>query len=205
MDGLWNPSYRLLLASKSASRRQLLHSAGIPFEIEDAEIDERAIEADYLAHGGSAEGLASVLARAKALEASRRNPDAFCLGADQVSSLGDGILHKAETMSEAERHLGRLAGKTHSLISAFAVARAGEILHQDEDSARMTMRSLDARQIALYLKCAGPGVLASVGAYQLEALGVHLFERIDGDHSTILGLPLLKLLAWLRRQGALSL
>ena len=106
-------------------------------------------------------------------------------------------------MAEADRHLAILAGETHQLTSAFAIARDGEVAHEDEDRARMTMRSLDARQIEHYLRCAGPSVLTSVGAYQLERIGVHLFERIEGDHFTILGLPLLKLLSWLRRQGAI--
>jgi septum formation protein len=202
-EGLWNPAFRLRLASKSSSRRELLRSAGVPFDVDGADIDERAVEREFFARGGFPDELPVVLARAKALEVSRRNPRAFCLGADQVLHFQGEILHKAETMREAERHLSRLSGKTHRLVSAFAIAADGEILHEDRDSAGMTMRSLDPRQIALYLAWAGPTVLSSVGVYQLEALGVHLFERIEGNHSTILGLPLLKLLAWLRRAGAL--
>lgn len=202
-SGLWNPNVTLILASKSASRRRLLESAGIPFQIDVAEIDERAVETAFVEQGGAGDGLASTLARAKAIEVSRRNPRALCLGADQTLSLEGRIFHKPAAMAEADRHLAILAGRTHQLTSAFAIARDGEVAHEDEDRARMTMRSLDARQIEHYLRCAGPSVLTSVGAYQLERVGVHLFERIEGDHFTILGLPLLKLLSWLRRQGAI--
>jgi septum formation protein len=204
-NALWDRSFRLVLASKSTSRAKLLRSAGIPFEVDVVDLDERAVEADFFAHGGRSDGLASVLARAKALESSRRNPIPYSLGADQALSFEGGILHKAGSMIEAQNQLHKLSGNTHRLTSAFAIAKGGAIVHEDEDCARMAMRSLDARQIATYLNCVGPSILSSVGIYQLEALGVHLFERIDGDHSTILGLPLLKLLSWLRREGALLL
>jgi len=202
---LWTGREKLVLASKSASRRHLLESAGLVFEVEAADIDERALESEFLAAGGKSEALALALARAKALEVSARRPGAPCVGADQILTLEGRLLHKSETMESAARTLGALSGRTHRLTSAFAIAREGRILGEGQERADLTMRALDSRQIALYLACAGPGVLASVGVYQIEGLGVHLFDAIEGDHATILGLPMLKLLACLRREGMLAL
>jgi septum formation protein len=202
---LWIGREKLVLASKSASRRRLLESAGLAFEVEAADIDERALESEFLAAGGPSEGLALALARAKALEVSARRPSAPCIGADQILTLEGRLLHKSETMESAARTLRALSGRTHRLTSAFAIAREGRILGEGQERADLTMRALDSRQIALYLACAGPGVLASVGVYQIEGLGVHLFDAVDGDHATILGLPMLKLLARLRSEGMLAL
>jgi septum formation protein len=202
---LWISRDKLVLASKSASRRRLLESAGLAFEVEPADIDERALETEFLAAGGPSEPLALALARAKAQQVSVRRPGALCVGADQILTLEGRVLHKSATLEEAARTLRALSGRTHRLISAFAVAREGRILGEGEERADLTMRALDSRQIALYLSCAGPGVLASVGVYQIEGLGVHLFDAIEGDHATILGLPMLKLLSCLRREGALAL
>ena len=202
---LWNDNHRLVLASKSASRRALLESASIPFLTVTADVDERRIERGFLSEGGPPEKLATTLARAKALEVSRRQPGALCLGADQVLSLGDIIFHKARSLADAGESLSELSGRTHRLTSAFAIALDGDILHEADDVAELSMRALEPSQIALYLECAGPDVLSSVGCYQLEATGIHLFEAIRGEHSTILGLPLLKLLAWLRSYGAILL
>ena len=202
---LWISRDKLVLASKSASRRRLLESAGLAFEVEAADIDERAVESEFLATGGSIEPLALALARAKAHKVSVRRPGALCVGADQILTLDGRVLHKSATPQEAARTLRALSGRTHRLISAFAVAREGRILGEGEERADLTMRALDSRQIELYLSCAGPGALASVGVYQIEGLGVHLFDAIEGDHATILGLPMLKLLACLRGEGALAL
>lgn len=202
---LWIGREKLVLASKSASRRHLLESAGLALEVEAADIDERALESEFLAAGGESEALALALARAKALEVSARRPGAPCIGADQILTLEGRLLHKSETMESAARTLRALSGRTHRLTSAFAIARDGRILGEGQERADLTMRALDSRQIALYLACAGPGVLASVGVYQIEGLGVHLFDAIDGDHATILGLPMLKLLARLRSEGMLAL
>ena len=202
---LWIGRKKLVLASKSASRRHLLESAGLDFEVEAAGIDERALESEFLAQGGPGEALALALARAKALEVSARRPDAPCIGADQILTVEGRLVHKSETLESAARTLGALSGRTHRLTSAFAIARDGRIAHDGQDSADLTMRALDSRQIALYLACAGPGVLASVGVYQIEGLGVHLFDAIEGDHATILGLPMLKLLSCLRSEGMLAL
>lgn len=202
---LWISPERLILASKSASRRQMLASAGLVFDIEAAEIDERALEAEFLARGEAPEELALALARAKALEVSRRRPGALCLGADQTLSLEGRLIHKSTNVDDAAHTLAALAGRRHRLTAAFALAREGSVVGVGVDSAVLAMRALDARAIALYLASAGPAVLASVGVYQVEGLGVHLFESIEGDHTTILGLPMLKLLACLRREGALAL
>ena len=145
------------------------------------------------------------MARAKALAVSARRPQALTLGADQTLILDGQPMHKAPTRAAAAVALQAMSGRGHRLVSAFALARDGKILAEDSDSAEMTMRALDAAQIARYLDIAGPAVLASVGAYQIEGLGAHLFESISGDHATILGLPMLKLLAALRGLGLLAL
>ncbi len=201
----WSGDAPLVLASKSASRRALLAACGLAAETWVVDLDERAEEERYFAAGRPLEGLARELACAKAMAASAMRPDAYCLGADQTLTVGARLLHKARDRVEAAQLLATLADRTHRLTSAFCVARAGRALVVDEDSAELTMRALDVPAISRYLDAAGPAVLASVGAYQLEGLGVHLFERIRGDHFTILGLPLLKLLAWLRAEGLVSL
>jgi septum formation protein len=202
---LWIGASPIVLASKSASRRAVLAAAGLPFEVEPAEIDERGIEAAATPRGAASAALAEALARAKALAVSGRRPGALTLGADQTLSLDGEILHKAPTRAAAAEALAALSGRRHRLTSAFALARDGAILAADSDSAELTMRALDAAQIARYLDIAGPSVLASVGAYQIEGLGLHLFDSICGDHATILGLPMLKLLAALRALGLLAL
>jgi septum formation protein len=198
---LWNDHFQLALASKSATRRELLTSAGLPFVSVEAEIDERAVEADALAGGLARHELARALATAKALAASRALPDAYCLGADQILIAGDEILHKSPDLDDVAAKLARLSGRMHRLISGFAIARNGAVLHADDDVAELTMRQLTPAAITLYVEAAGDVLLTSVGGYQLEKLGVHLFSRVSGDHTTILGLPMLKLLAWLRTQG----
>ena len=196
---------RLVLASKSAGRRQLLEAAGIPFESTLADIDERAVERAFLGQGRATEGLAAALGRAKALAVSARFPAALCLGADQVMTLEGEPLYRSPNIEAARAQMRRLAGKTHRLTSAACVARDGAPLFEAGEIAEMTMRSLDDSAIARYFALAGDAVLASVGGYQIEGLGVHLFEAISGDHATIIGLPLLALLAWFRQSGFLAL
>lgn len=202
---IWTAPQPLILASRSEARRALLSAAGIAFEAKPADIDEREVERQFRSAGGNMAGLASALAEAKAVVASRENPEAWTLGADQVLLLDGQALHKPADRASAGRSLTSLAGRTHWLISAFCLARAGRPVGGDEDRARLTMRPLGSTAIDRYLDLAAPAVLSSVGAYQLEGVGVHLFERIEGDHSTILGLPMLRLLALLRSQGLLSL
>jgi septum formation protein len=196
---------RFVLASGSAGRAALLESVGLTFEIDPARLDERSIEQDFLGRGGEPALLAARLARAKALEVCDRNPDALCLGADQTLTLDGHALHKPQDMAAAESHLKLLAGRTHKLTSAFCFARNGEALCESADEAFLTMRPIDERAVNVYLAFAGEAALSSVGAYQVESLGAHLFEKIDGAHATIVGLPLLQILAWLRSQGYLAL
>jgi septum formation protein len=202
---IWRGAAPLVLASRSESRRALLSAAGLEAEFIASDVDERAIEDGYLARGGSVEEVALELAQAKALAASAERPDAYCIGADQTLTLEDKVLHKASDFAEAAQTLAALSGQTHRLTSAFCVARAGRALVVHRDHADVRMRALDPGEISRYLERAGPGVLASVGAYQGEGLGVHLFERIEGDHSVVLGLPMLSLLAWLRHENLISL
>ena len=202
---VWRRAEPLILASRSRSRQALLSAVGLDVEVLAADIEERALEDRRVAAGGSLEGLAIELARAKALAVSALRPDAYCLGADQTLMLEGRIFHKSRDFTEAARSLAELAGKTHRLTSAFCVARAGESLVIDSDNASLQMRPLDPVTISRYLDRAGPEILACVGAYRVEGLGAHLFDRIEGDFSVVLGLPMFKLLAWLRRENLISL
>ncbi len=202
---LWAVGAPLVLASKSTSRRALLTAAGFDVEVLPADVDERAVEADYVANDRPAEGLAGALAEAKALAVSVLSPEAYVLGADQTLACEGRLLHKAADLVEAAETLAMLEGRTHILTSAYCVARGGRILGGGADRALLKMRPLAADQISGYLAFAGPDIISSLGAYQIEGIGIHLFERVDGDHSTVLGLPMLKLLAWFRREGLLVL
>lgn len=196
----WLGPAPLLLASTSATRRLLLESAGIPVETEASGIDERALEAACT--GLAPQELARRLAEAKTLAVAARHPDRIVVGADQVLALGDAVLHKPADAAGARDQIARLAGRTHHLHAAFAVAHGGTLGLSAVETASLTVRPLDEAQIAAYVACAGEArVCASVGGYQLEGLGIHLFEGVVGEHSTILGLPLLPLLAHLRADG----
>jgi septum formation protein len=199
---LWRGKYPLILASQSRARQALLANAGISLEAVAAEIDERALQqASSLSAPGD---IAALLARTKALSVSTRRPGNFVIGADQTLALGTRLFTKPNSRAQAAEQLRTLAGRSHELHSAVAVARDGKVLFESADIARMTMRRLDEAEIEAYLNEAGAAVTSSVGAYQLEALGVHLFERVEGDHFTILGLPLLPLLAFLRSERLLA-
>ncbi len=199
---LWRSDKPLLLASRSASRQMLLREAGIPFEAVPADIDERELQRK--SHHTEPFAIALMLATAKAMHLADHFHLRWILGADQTLSLDDKIFHKPTGRKEAFKQLKRLAGKTHELHSALAVVRHDMPVWQTATVARMTMRALTDAQIEKYLDEAGDKVTSSVGAYQLEGLGVHLFEKIEGDHFTILGLPLLPLLDFLRSQGLLA-
>lgn len=199
---IWRGKDPLILASQSDARKMLLAHAGILHEAIPADIDERAVQ---LASGLAAPGeIATLLAREKALFVSTQKPGRYVVGADQTLALGNRLFSKPAGRVQAAEQLRTLAGGTHELHSAVAVARDGRILFADVSIARMTMRRLDEGEIEAYLDQAGEAVTTSVGAYQLEGLGVHLFERIDGDHFTILGVPLLQLLAFLRSEKLLA-
>jgi septum formation protein len=199
---IWRGKDPLILASQSRARQMLLANAGIAFEAVPADIDERSVQQNS---GLSAPGeIACLLAREKACFVSSKNPGRYVVGADQTLALGNRLFSKPAGRAQAADQLRLLAGHTHELHSAVAVARDDKILFSDVVVARMTMRRLGENEIDAYLDQAGQAVTTSVGAYQLEGLGVHLFERIEGDHFTILGLPLLPLLAFLRGEGLLS-
>ena len=199
---IWLGKDPLILASQSRARQMLLKNTGIPFEAIPADVDERAVQKTS---GLSAPGeIAKLLAREKALWVSLRNPGRYVVGADQTLALGDRLFSKPAGRAAAVQQLQLLAGSRHELHSAFAVARDGKILLADVSLAGMTMRPLGKAEIEAYLDQAGQAVTTSVGGYQLEGLGVHLFERIEGDHFTILGLPLLPLLAFLRGERLLA-
>lgn len=199
---LWRGKHPLILASQSRARQALLANAGIRFEAIPAAIDERAVQQD--SGLSSPDDIAARLAREKALSVSHRLPDRFVVGADQTLALGTRLFSKPTGRAQAAEQLRALAGRSHELHSAVAVACDGAILFEGAATARMVMRRLGELEIDAYLDQAGDVVTSSVGAYQLEGLGVHLFEHIEGDHFTILGLPLLQLLEFLRSERLLA-
>ena len=199
---IWRGKDPLILASQSRARQMLLANAGISYEAIPADIDERALQKDS---GLSAPGeIARLLAAEKARFVSSQNPGRYVVGGDQTLAVGGRLFSKPAGRAAAAEQLRLLAGQRHELHSAFAVARDGKIVLADVSIAGMTMRRLSESEIEAYLDQAGEAVTTSVGAYQLEGLGVHLFERIEGDHFTILGLPLLPLLAFLRSERLLA-
>lgn len=193
----------IILASGSPFRRAMLASAGLDFAVDKPRIDERAVEA-AIAGEATPEDVAAILAEAKALEVSQRHPGALVIGSDQTLALGDEIFHKPADMEAARRHLLKLSGKTHSLNSAVVIVSGGETLWRYVGVAHLTMRALDPAFIGRHLARVGDKALQSVGAYQIEGEGIQLFEKIDGDHFTIVGLPLLALLGALRDLGAID-
>jgi septum formation protein len=188
----------LILASQSATRKALLTGAGLSFESSPAPIDERAIEASLV--GKHPRGLAERLAEEKALAVSRLHPDAMVIGADQVLAFTR-LLHKPADLADARTQLLALRGLTHHLHAGVALARNGEIVWSDVETAALTLREFEEHELDRVLALEGEGVLTSVGGYRLEGASIQLFERIEGDYFTILGLPLLKLLAALRRHA----
>lgn len=194
----------LILASKSPFRSMLLKNAGVNFISEAADIDERAIEEPLQNSGVTPEDIAMVLAEAKAQDVSARHKGALIIGSDQTLSLNDRVFHKPVDMEDARRHLLAMSGKTHQLNSAVTLAVDGETVWRHISVARMTMRELSPAFIGRHLARVGNNVLSSVGAYQFEGEGVQLFDKIDGDYFTIVGLPLLPLLKELRARGAID-
>lgn len=193
-----------ILASTSPFRRDLLANAGLDFDIVRPEIDERVVEETVAGSGLAPTDIASLLAEAKAVDVSERHPGRIVIGCDQILSLDEEVLHKPEDMEAARRRLLALSGKTHELHSAIVAARDGVALWRHVSTARMTVRKLDPAFIGQHLARVGDKALSSVGAYQIEGEGVQLFDRIEGSHFTIVGLPLLPLLAFLREQGVID-
>ena len=195
----------LILASSSKVRARLLEAAGLAFIVEGPGLDEHAMRQAISSTGSlSPQDVAEVLARAKAEAISELARDAFVIGADQVLALGDRILTKPDSMETARAELLDFSGKRHTLHSAVALATKGETVWAYAESSTLVMRKLTPQFVGRYLAAAGDEVLSSVGAYQIEGLGIQLFEKIDGDYFSILGLPLLPLLDALRREGAIE-
>jgi septum formation protein len=194
------PVPSLILASASVSRRQLLTNAGLGFDIEPSGIDEEEITRS-LGSRAAPQELASTLAEMKAVKVSGRHPEAFVIGADSTLACNGRLFDKPPTLEAARKQLQALRGQTHELFSSVVVARGGVRLWHWSERARLTMRQMSDGFIDAYLARAGNDVLTSVGAYQLEGLGAHLFTRVDGDYFTILGLPLLPLLSFLAGHG----
>ena len=188
----------IILASRSPFRQMLLRNAGLTFEAMAAAIDERAIEDSLSADRLSPAEVALALAQAKARDVASGRPEALVIGSDQTLSLGERVFHKPADLSDAREHLRAMSGRTHELNSAVVLVENGAIAWRHVSTARLTMRLLSDDFIGRYLDRVGQSVLASVGAYQLEGEGIQLFEHIEGDYFTILGLPMLPLLAQLR-------
>lgn len=188
----------IILASNSRFRAELFKNAGIEFATAPASIDERAIEQPLLETNLEPTDIAQVLAEAKAMDVSSRNPNTLIIGCDQTLSMNDNMFHKPADMKQARQHLLSFSGKTHQLNSAVAFVYNQQTIWRHVSIANMTMRKISPEYIGRYLAQAGQSVLDSVGAYQLEGTGVQLFEQIEGDYFTIIGLPLLPLLSELR-------
>ena len=194
----------IVLASTSKIRATLLSNAGLEFDAIGADVDERAVEAPLLETGFLPEDIASVLAEAKAMDVSVRFPGAYVIGADQVLSYGGRCWNKPASMEEARRNLLELRGQTHELHAAVVCVVDEETVWRHISTARLTMRDFSPEFLGRYLASVGDKALESVGCYQLEGEGVQLFERIEGDFFTILGLPLLPLLGFLRESGVID-
>lgn len=193
-----NDSPEIILASQSKYRAELLTNAGIIFKQQSAHIDERTVEHPLLDAKMSAADIAEILAIAKATKVSEQNKDALIIGSDQTLSLDGKLLHKPNNMEEARKRLLALSGRTHELNSAVVIVKNGEVLWSVVDKSIITFRKLTPQFIGRHLAEVGNEVLSSVGAYQIEGKGVQLFEKIEGDFFSIMGLPLLPLLQQLR-------
>jgi len=191
----------LILASASRIRRTVLENAGLAFTVEAAAVDENEIQNSMRAAGASAETTAQTLAETKANRVSARHDGALVLGCDQMLDLDGTWFDKPADRTHAVAHLKAFSGRTHRLVCGAVVSRNGARIWHHVAIARLTVRPLGDAFIEAYLDAAGPAVLASVGAYQLEGLGAQLFTRIEGDYFTVLGLPLLPILGFLRGHG----
>lgn len=193
---------RLVLASRSAARREMLSGAGVTFAVEDAGVDEDAIKAAMA--GVDPLELTRELAMAKALAVSRRDPDVWVLGADQTLTFDGSLVSKARSLDEARLRLMAMRGRTHRLHSGVALACGGSVVWSGVDTAVMHMRDVSDAFLETYLAAEGETLLACVGSYRLEGLGAQLFAAVDGDYFTVLGLPLWLVLAELRRAGVIA-
>ena len=202
MNGLWLAEKPLVLASRSKVRQTLLEDAGVPVDVRPADLDERRLETGA---ASQAPGVIAVhLAREKARAVAGTRSGYLTLGADQTLALGAERFSKPADIAAARAQLRALSGRTHELHSAIAFVEDGAVVFEHVGVARLTMRAFSEKFLDLYLQAAGPAATASVGAYQLESFGIQLFERVDGDYFTVLGLPLLQALEFLRQRGYLS-
>jgi septum formation protein len=195
---------QLVLASGSASRRKLLSAAGVDFMADPADLDEDALMAELGRRGADAVKVASELAGQKALAVSRRHQGRLVLGGDSVIEFGGSFIGRCASMEEAGALLARLATREHLLVSAAALARDGALLWTHASPCRMSMRSLSRKFLEEYLAREGPQILSSVGCYRFEGRGAQLFDKVEGDYFSVLGLPLLPVLAELRKEGVLE-
>ena len=195
---------RLVLASASSPRARILRAASVPFDVVPAQIDEAALKAQLRTRNQKPGEIALALAEAKALHVSTIHRDAVVVGADQVLQFGDELISKCSNMAAARRLLLGLRDKTHCLISALALAQSGRTLWTYSETATLKMRLFSEDYLDAYLAAEGAQLLTGVGCYRLEARGVQLFDSIEGDYFCILGLPLVPLLAELRRMGVIA-
>lgn len=189
-----------ILASKSKARQDMLRGAGFDFEINPANIDERKIEDEMTAKGKSFADIALELGKQKALVLSKDSDD-LIIGSDQILVFNDRVVSKADNVDVARERLKSFRGQTHILISSVAVARKNQILWHETAQAHLTMRSFSDEFLESYITNAGDALTNCVGCYALEQLGIQLFENIDGDYFTILGMPLLPLIGYLQKEG----
>ena len=193
---------RLILASKSAARRAMLEGAGVPFSVQVADVDEQAVKAVH--DPADAAGLAVELARVKALAVSRHDPEAWVLGADQTLAFAGGLVSKAPSLVAARARLAEMRGRSHQLHSGAALACNGQVVWSGVDTATLRMRDFSDAFLDTYLAAEGEALLGSVGSYRLEGMGSQLFDAVEGDYFTVLGMPLWPVLAELRRAGVLT-
>ncbi len=194
----------LVLASQSASRRAMLDAAGVPHEALPALVDEASAKESLLAVGASPRDLADALAELKALKVSGMAPQALVLGGDSLVALDDGsLLDKPESREQARDHLQRMSGKTHDIYSAAVIAEGGRPVWRHVDRARLHVRPLSEAFIESYLDIEWPAIAGCVGCFRIEGPGVQLFHRTEGSHFTILGMPLLPILDYLRTRGVM--
>ena len=203
MNALQKTEPALILASASTARKAVLEAAGLRFQAMAAAVDEASIKESAMAEGFPASDAAILLAEAKARRIAARHPEALVIGCDQILTLGDRWFDKPESPAEARTHLQALRGQTHHLVTAVLLWRNGQRIWQHVATPRLTMRPFSDAFLDAYLALEGETVTTTVGAYRLEAPGIHLFDRVDGEHAAILGLPLLPLLGFLRQHGLL--